>query len=147
MVRRKITIPVLVVAVLISGTASSGVRAADLTPRQRMLQLLNQARRNHGLPVFRLNVELSKSAWAHSKRMAERNRLFHTTNLYEAVRAWSPSTWGENVGVARWLKRVHKLWMQSGGHRINILNPRFRRVGIGVVKARGRVWVTAMFYG
>ena len=112
-----------------------------------MLQLLNQARRNHGLPVFRLNLELSKSAWTHSKRMAERNQLFHTTNLYRAVRAWSPSTWGENVGVARWLKRVHKLWMQSGGHRINILNPRFRRVGIGVAKARGRVWVTAMFYG
>ena len=37
--------------------------------------------------------------------------------------------------------------MGSGGHRANILNPRFRRIGIGVVKARGSVWVTTIFYG
>jgi uncharacterized protein YkwD len=147
MSHRKLPILVLVVAVLVTGTASSGARSAELTPRARMLQLLNQARRNHGLPAFRLNVELSKRAWKHSKRMAERNRLFHTANLYEAVRTWSPSTWGENVGFARWLKRVRGLWMQSGGHRDNILNPRFRRIGIGVLKARGVFWVTAIFYG
>jgi uncharacterized protein YkwD len=147
MFHRKLPIVVLVVAVLVSGTASTGVRAAELTPRQRMLQLLNQARRNHGLAVFRSNLELSKSAWNHSKRMAERNQLFHTANLYEAVRTWGPSTWGENVGFARWLKRIRTMWMNSSGHRYNILNPRFRRVGIGVVKARGRVWVTAIFYG
>jgi uncharacterized protein YkwD len=147
MLHRKITISLLVVAVLATGTASSGVRAAELSKRGRMLQLLNQARRNHGLPVFRLNLDLSASAWRHSKRMATRNRLFHTANLYEAVRAWSPSTWGENVGAARWLKRVRTLWMRSGGHRDNILNPRFRRIGIGVVRSRGLVWVTAIFYG
>ena len=79
--------------------------------------------------------------------MAERNQLFHTANLYEAVRTWSPSTWGENVGFARWLKRIRTMWMNSSGHRDNILNPRFRRIGIGVVKARGCVWVTAIFYG
>jgi uncharacterized protein YkwD len=149
MLHRKITISLLVVTVLATGTASSGVRAAEprLSKRDRMLQLLNRTRRYHGLPVFRLNLELSSQAWRHSKRMAERNQLFHTANLYETVKAWSPSTWGENVGAARWLKRVRTLWMKSGGHRDNILNPRFRRIGIGVVKARGLVWVTTIFYG
>jgi uncharacterized protein YkwD len=147
MFHRKLPILVLVVAVLVTGTASSEVHASELTPRARMLQLLNQTRRNHGLSAFRLNLELSKQAWRHSKRMVERNQLFHTANLYETVRAWSPSCWGENVGVARWLKRLRKLWMQSGGHRDNILNPRFRRIGIGVVKARGVLWVTTIFYG
>jgi uncharacterized protein YkwD len=147
MFHRKLPIVVLVVAVLVAGTASSGVRAAELTPRARMLHLLNQTRRNHGLPAFRLNIELSKQAWRHSKRMAERNQLFHTTNLYEVVRAWSPSCWGENVGFARWLKRIRRLWMKSGGHRDNILNPRFRRIGIGVVRARGVLWATTIFYG
>ena len=79
--------------------------------------------------------------------MADRNELFHTANLWAAVRAYSPSTWGENVGVARWLRRVRTLWMQSGGHRDNILNPRFRRIGIGVVRSGGMVWVTTIFYG
>jgi uncharacterized protein YkwD len=147
MVRRKITISLLVVAVLVAGTASSGVRASGVSRRARMLQLLNQTRRNHDLPIFRLNLSLSATAWRHSQKMAQRNQLFHTANLYEAVRAWSPSTWGENVGVARWMRRVRSLWMQSGGHRDNVLNPAFRRIGIGVVKARGLVWVTAIFYG
>ena len=58
-----------------------------------------------------------------------------------------PSTWGENVAAAGTLRRVRTLWMGSGGHRANVLNPRFRRVGIGVVRARGLMWVTAIFYG
>lgn len=146
MTRRKLPLVAVVVAVLVAGT-SSGVHADDVTRRDKMLHLLNQTRRNHGLPVFRLNVELSHYAWRHSKAMAERNKLFHTANLYDKVRAYHPSTWGENVGAAGTLWRVRKLWMRSGGHRDNILNPRFRRIGIGVVKARGLVWVTAIFYG
>ena len=136
----------LVVAVLVAGT-SSGVRADDITRRDRMLHLLNQTRRSHGLRVFRLNGVLSHDAWRHSKRMAERNKVFHTLNLYDVVRSYHPSTWGENVGAAGTLRRVRALWMGSGGHRDNILNPRFRRIGVGVVKARGLVWVTAIFYG
>ena len=52
--------------------------------------------------------------------------------------AYSPSTWGENVGMAGTLLRIRTLWMGSAGHRANILKPAFRRIGIGVVKARGR---------
>jgi uncharacterized protein YkwD len=137
---------VLVVAVLVAGT-SSPVHADDVSRRDKMLHLLNQTRRNHGLPVFRLNRDLSHFAWQHSKRMSERNRCFHTVDLYGAVRSYSPSTWGENVGAAGTLRRVRTLWMGSSGHRANLLKPAFRRIGIGVVRARGRVWVTAIFYG
>jgi uncharacterized protein YkwD len=37
--------------------------------------------------------------------------------------------------------------MHSADHRANILRRAFRRVGVGVVKARGSVWVTVIFYG
>ena len=131
---------------LVAGMSSTA-HADDLPRRDRMLQLLNQTRRSHGLALFRLNAELSHTAWQHSKRMAERNRIFHTYDLYGAVRAYHPSTWGENVGMAGWLKRVRRCWMQSSAHRANILKGSFRRIGIGVVKARGGVWVTAIFYG
>jgi uncharacterized protein YkwD len=137
---------VVVVAVLVAGM-SSIAHADDVPRRDRMLQLLNQTRRSHGLPVFRLNRELSHRAWLHSKQMAYRNQIFHTYDLYGVVRAYRPSTWGENVGVAGWLKLLRKCWMQSSGHRANILKARFRRIGIGVVKARGQVWVTTVFYG
>ena len=146
MTHRRLPLLVLVVAVLVAGM-SSPVHADDVSRRDKMLHLLNQTRRNHGLPVFRLNVDLSHFAWQHSKRMAEQNQCFHTLNLYGAVRVYSPSTWGENVGAAGTLRRIRTLWMGSAGHRANILNPRFRRIGIGVVKARGVMWVTAIFYG
>jgi uncharacterized protein YkwD len=136
----------LVVAVLVAG-ASSPVDANTVSRRDRMLQLLNQTRRTHGLPVFRLNVTLSNFAWRHSGRMADRNQCFHTVDLFSAVRAYDPVTWGENVGAAGTLRRIRTLWMGSGGHRDNILNPHFRRIGIGVVRARGLMWVTTIFYG
>lgn len=146
MTHRRLPIVVVVVAVSVAVTASP-VIADDLPRRDKMLHLLNQTRRNHDLPILRLNGELSHDAWRHSKRMAERNKLFHTADLYDAVRAYHPSTWGESVGVAGTLRRVRTLWMQSSDHRANILKPRFRRIGVGVVKARGMVWVTAIFYG
>ena len=146
MLYRRLPIIALVVAVFVTGTAArSG--AEDLARRDRMLRLLNQTRRSHDLPVFRLNRDLSTYAWRHSKRMAEQNRIFHTDDLYRLVRAYGPSSWGENVGMADTLRRVRRLWMRSAGHRANILRRAFRRVGVGVVAARGAVWVTVYFYG
>ena len=145
MTYRRLSLLVLVVAVLIAGMPSPA-DADNVTARRTTLQLLNQTRRNHGLPVFRLNANVSHFAWKHSKKMAELNRCIHTTNLYSV----SGRT-GRPVGRERWSRRhtqtVRTLWMGSGGHRASILNPRFRRIGIGVVKARGLLWVTTIFYG
>lgn len=146
MTYRKTLSLVLVVVVLVAG-ASTEVRADDLVRRHKMLHLLNQTRRNHDLPVFRLNRSLSHYAWQHSKAMAQRGYLFHTADLYGTVRSFHPSMWGENVGEAAWLKLIRTLWMRSAPHRENLLKRGFRRIGIGVVKARGVLWVTAIFYG
>jgi uncharacterized protein YkwD len=45
------------------------------------------------------------------------------------------------------LTRLRTLWMRSAGHRANILKRGYRRIGIGVVRARGLFWVTTIFYG
>lgn len=146
MLSRRLPIIVLVVAVLVTGTASRA-DAEDLSRRDKMFHLLNQVRRNHGLPTFRLNRALSTDAWRHSRRMADAGRIFHTSDMYRLVRSYSPSRWGENVGMAGRIRRVLTLWMRSSGHRANILKRSFRRVGVGVVRARGSVWVTVYFYG
>jgi uncharacterized protein YkwD len=143
--RRLLTI-VLVVAVLLPATASRG-DAQGLTRRGRMLRLLNQTRRAHGLQVFRLNLSLSRYAMTHSKHMAASRTLFHTSDLYSKVRSYGPSRWGENIGYASTLRLLRTLWMRSAPHRANILNAGFRRIGIGIVKARGVFWVTTIFYG
>lgn len=147
MTRRKLPILVVVVAVLVAGASSSSVHASVVPPRVKMLRLLNQSRQTHGRPVLRLNATVSYRAWLHSRNMVRQNTLFHTRRLYQAVRAYRPSAWGENVGVAGLVTRVRTLWMQSAGHRAILLSPRYRRVGVGIVKARGGVWVTAIFYG
>jgi len=146
MTYRKLPIIALVTAVLVAGTATES-GAEDLPRRDRMLRLLNRVRRQHDLPVLRINRELSTHAWRHSKRMARGARLFHTDDLYRVVRSYHPYCWGENVGMARYLTTVRRLWMHSADHRANILKRSFHRIGVGVVKARGSVWVTTIFYG
>jgi uncharacterized protein YkwD len=79
--------------------------------------------------------------------MADEGRIFHTGDMYRLVRSYGATVWGENVGMAGRVQRVLRLWMGSPGHRANILRRAFRRVGVGVVKARGSVWVTVYFYG
>ena len=67
--------------------------------------------------------------------------LAHTSQV------WRPSVWGENVGMAGTVRRIHRLFMGSASHRSNILRSGFGHAGIGVVSKGGRVWATVMFYG
>ena len=60
-----------------------------------MYQLVNGSRRNHDLRALDLNATLSRKALRHSKRMAERNSVYHTTDLWSLVRRYNPSAWGE----------------------------------------------------
>jgi uncharacterized protein YkwD len=137
-------------AVLVSSgpVASAGPTSPKARAmRATMYQLVNGSRRHHDLRALDLNATLSKKAWRHSKRMAERNSVFHTADLYSLVRRYRPSAWGENVGMAGTLKRMEVLFMRSAPHRANILSSRFRHIGVGVVRARDRIWVTLDFYG
>jgi uncharacterized protein YkwD len=134
---------VLVAALPLTADAASGPKEM----RQKLLSLTNSARRNNGLRPLDLNWRLSKSAIRHSRRMAESRTVFHTANLYRLVRRWHPSVWGENVGMAGTVRRIHRLFMGSASHRSNILRSGFSHAGIGVVRKGGRVWATVMFYG
>ncbi len=115
--------------------------------QSEMLRLVNQTRNSHGLHIVRVNAHLSREAWNHSIEMGRRYLLFHTSNLWDLVQPYDARTWGENIAYAGTLRRVEQLWMQSYEHRINLLNPAFRSVGIGVVRAKGWLWVTLQLYG
>jgi uncharacterized protein YkwD len=125
--------------------AMAGGRAQRF--QSEMLRLVNQTRNAHGLHLIRLNRGLSREAWRHSVAMGHRFVLFHTSNLWDLVRPYDARTWGENVAYADTLRRVEQLWMQSYEHRINLLNPAFGAAGIGVVRAKGWLWVTLQLYG
>ena len=115
--------------------------------RRRLLSLTNSARRDHGIRGLDLNWRLSRDALQHSRRMAQSRTVFHTSDLYRLIRPWKPSTWGENVGMAGTVRRVHRMFMQSAAHRGNIFRARFSKIGIGVVRRGGHTWATVIFYG
>jgi uncharacterized protein YkwD len=55
---------------------------------------------------------------------------------------------GENVAAASSLERAHRALWASPSHRGNVLEKRFSKIGIGVIKTSdGRVWVTEIFTG
>jgi uncharacterized protein YkwD len=115
-----------------------------LTATERQFfNLVNQERSRAGLPMLELDVRLVEKARLHSERMSAVNRPFHSVNLA----ALAPGKWrviGENVGAAKSADALHARFMQSPSHKANILG-HYDRLGVGVVVANGRLWVTEHF--
>ena len=107
------------------------------------LCLLNDIRRDHGLRKFRENPRLSLASQRHTNSMTARNFFEHgdfvgrirSANYLRGARGW---TVGENIAWGSWdyatPKSIVRGWMHSSGHRHNILNRRFREIGIGVAR-------------
>jgi uncharacterized protein YkwD len=81
--------------------------------------------------------------------MARRKSLFHTPNVARYLHGRHWNWWGENVGYSYSsdLGSLERAFMRSAPHRHNILSGAYHRVGIGVQRRDGRVWVTLVFYG
>jgi uncharacterized protein YkwD len=83
--------------------------------------------------------------------MAEAGRIWHTAHLARKLERAGISfdVADEIVGAALvgHLRALFRAFMASPDHRAVILEPRFRRVGIGVVRRGGFLWVTLVFYG
>lgn len=105
--------------------------------------MINYERTSRGLRGLRLSSSLSRRAHRHSVQMAESGRLFHS--CLTCRRGSGGGAIAENVGVGDTLKKVHRALMGSSSHRRNILSRDNKRVGVGVVRRGGRVWVTELF--
>jgi uncharacterized protein YkwD len=139
-------------ALAVAGTLLVGgaVRApAEATTRaeESLFALINKARVNHDRRKVRLSPALTRKAHRHSARMADAGRIFHHSCLPCLVSGWDWRVIGENVGTGESVRSVHRALMASSGHRRNILRRAFTKVGVGVVKSGGRVWVTEIFLG
>jgi len=109
---------------------------------QRMLDLVNEERRARNLPLLRMDEHLQEAARAHSRDMLARGYIGHVspdgTGPGERIAAAGAhaDSWAENVAVAPTVSIAHAGLMSSPGHRKNILNPAYARVGIGAVRSR-----------
>ncbi|MEK7355157.1 MAG: CAP domain-containing protein [Bdellovibrionota bacterium] len=107
--------------------------------RERICELTNFERRKREAPPLVLDVKRSKVAQAHAYDMYRRDYFSHTSpegeepddRLQSAGIDWR--TWGENI--ARHPKGmpvdIESMWMNSSGHRRNILKKTFGRLGVG----------------
>ncbi|MFE5810406.1 CAP domain-containing protein [Streptomyces sp. NPDC056491] len=115
----------------------------------QVLALVNQERAAAGCSAVSLNAKLTKAAQDHSADMASHSNMSHTgsdgsdpgTRITRAGYTWR--TYGENVAYGYSTpEKVMEGWMNSQGHRENILNCAFKEIGIGLAQP-GNYWTQA----
>ncbi|MDX8046428.1 CAP domain-containing protein [Gracilibacillus sp. S3-1-1] len=119
---------------------------------QQVVELTNEERQKHGLSDLQIDKELSKVARTKSEDMASRGYFSHNSPTYGSPfdmiqqSGINYRTAGENIAKGqRTPAQVVDAWMNSEGHRANILNENFTHIGVGYVE-QGNIW-TQQFIG
>ncbi|WP_299093390.1 CAP domain-containing protein [uncultured Metabacillus sp.] len=119
---------------------------------QQVVDLTNQERAKQGLPALKVDLELSKVAREKSADMQRNNYFSHTSPTYgspfDMMKKFGITykTAGENIAKGqRTPQEVVNAWMNSEGHRKNILSSNYTHIGVGYV-AEGNYW-TQQFIG
>jgi uncharacterized protein YkwD len=110
-----------------------------------MLELHNRERVKYGAVPLKLDLELNKAAQKHADWMASRGQMVHQ-NLGNFMKGYS--TAGENIAMGqRNEEDVVRAWLNSPGHRRNILNKNFTHFGFGLASRGGTLYWCAVFTG
>ena len=123
--------------------------------QQEVVRLVNVERSKRGLKELSFNTKLSNVATLKSQDMINKNYFSHTSPTYgspfDMMKQFNISyrTAGENIAMGQKTPaEVVKAWMNSQGHRENILSSNFTEIGIGVAKSsNGTLYWTQMFIG
>ena len=117
-----------------------------------VIRLVNEQRAKNGLKALAANWELSRVARYKSQDMVDNRYFSHTSPTYgtpsQMIKAFGLTyrTAGENIAYGqRTPQAVVSAWMDSSGHRANILNASYTQIGVGYVSS-GHYW-TQMFIG
>jgi uncharacterized protein YkwD len=151
-IKRRIVPGLLLVAVATALLASSSHaatrgRAGRLSSLETsVLGDINAFRASHGLARLRLNTELSAAARAHSQQMAADGYFAHTSadgsafwkriQSFYASASWGYWSVGENL---LWSSpdvtagHALQMWLASPEHRANLMNPKWREIGVSAV--------------
>ncbi|WP_175991319.1 CAP domain-containing protein [Bacillus sp. Marseille-Q1617] len=113
---------------------------------QKVVELTNQERAKQGLPALKVDAELSKVAKAKSQDMQQNNYFSHDSPTYgspfDMMKQFGVeySSAGENIAMGQPTpEEVVQAWMNSDGHRKNILSSNYTHIGVGYVE-NGHYW-------
>lgn len=145
-------------SLLIVGGTSNIPTATNATPSEEaVVDLTNKSRSRHDLNHLQTNKKLERAARLHSRDMLRRGFFNHVspdgTNVVDRVRptGYLRKSWIVAENIARFPiaisspLRVHKSWMQSPGHRHNILNPELSEIGVGIADDNKVKYYTVVF--
>lgn len=129
--------------------ATTGISSIEA----EVVRLVNIERQKEGLQPLVASAELSNVARKKSEDMAKNNYFSHTSPTYgspfEMMKSFGIkyNTAGENIARGQLTAQsVVNGWMNSSGHRANIINPSFNKIGVGHFKSsNGTNYWTQMF--
>jgi uncharacterized protein YkwD len=138
--------------------AAIATAAVPLSPTEHaFLHAINDTRAEHGIPQVSIDATLVRAARFHSADMVQRGYFAHDL-FSRRLQSFGVGIGvvGEDLGWDSHLEiavpELIELWLESPKHRRVLLDPRYRLVGLGVVKGpfrgyRQAIVVTADFYG
>jgi len=133
-----------------TGCGGENVSATNLAFEEKVIELVNQERADRGLPPLKMSDKLSNAARYHAQDMADDDYFQHNTYdrvegsliegciWYERVRTYYAGSMRLGENIARGFatpESVVQAWMNSPGHRENILNEHYREIGVGYFDA------------
>lgn len=135
------------------GEDDAGKAAGNLSKiEQELVELTNKERTTMNIRQLKVNPTLMKVARAHALNMAKQNQLSHDLDGQSAAdrikaAGYRFGAMGENVGGGqRTPVDALKSWMDSEGHRANILGEQFSEFGVGQAKsANGMMYYVLVF--
>ncbi|MGO1041599.1 CAP domain-containing protein [Clostridioides difficile] len=135
---------------------NSGSTTGNFSAYQKeVVDLVNVERSKAGLNPLTLDADVSNVATKKSQDMIDNNYFAHNSPTYgspfDMLKKFGISykTAGENIAMGQKTpKEVVNAWMNSEGHRKNILNPNYSKIGVGVAqKSGGSIYWTQIFVG
>jgi uncharacterized protein YkwD len=159
-----VPVSVILAAAIGLAIAAGEARAQSLGDlRQDSLELVNEARERNGLASLELQPELNEAAQAHAQDMLRRNYYAHVTPEGRTVRDRYVAAGGsrsllvaENIARCQGcaapadeaaVQSLHEGWMESPGHRENILTEGLAGYGFGLAEIDGRRYAVQTFSG
>ena len=135
-----------------SGTTTSTTSMND--DEKEVFDLINKQRTNNGLQALKIDNEVQKVARIKAQDMVDNNYFAHESPTYgtpfQMLKSFKISykTAGENIAANSSNSGAVNAWMNSSGHKANILNSSYNYTGIGVVSSKkyGKMYVQ-MFIG
>lgn len=124
---------------------------------QQIFNMVNAEREKAGVPKLTYNKTMEKYARIKSKDMADRNYFAHEDPEGKLITETmnrdgvTYNSWGENIAYlggnpSDAASQFMNMWMNSQGHRENILSPNFTSMGVGVFNNGNKVYATQEFY-